>query len=407
MASENADRSVQLPVGEETLTVKIPHHAVEIQDWNLEQPFDPASVFDVLESPIAYPPLSEAFVAGDRIAITVEPGFPEVETIVTEVVAYLLKHAAEASQINILLAGSHAWLKDRLEHSLKERFESAFEVQCHNEFDQDSMGYLAADLHADPIYVNRHLLDADLVLPITCSRDSHAWAYAGLYGIVPWFTDAKTQQRWRQEAAKEKPVKSDKRQKVAKEVAWLLGIQPTLAVVPGPRASIDSLYFGTVEHVEKAIENALVSKTIHEPNKLADLLVATIDGDRDQQSWDNVARILYFAERFLLPDGGIAVVTDLDQPPGSVFRWLASAEERETAERHLLKSTHPNALAAVEILRSQTRHKIYLMSKLPAEQVEEWGMTAIGSPHELEHLMQTHASTVIIGGAQHRRLAKT
>ncbi len=406
MDSENLGRSIQLPVGEETLTITIPLQAVEIQDWNLDKPFEPASVFAVLESPIHYPPLAEAFVTGDRIAIAVEPGFPEVAAIVTEVVAYFIKNGADTNQLTVILASSHTWLKDRLAHALAERFESVIEVQCHNEFDQDSMGYLAADIHADPIYVNRCLLDADLVLPITCSRDPSAWAYAGLYGIVPWFTDAKTQQRWRQEAAKELPTKSGKRQKVAKEVAWLLGIQPTLAVVPGPQASIESLYFGTVEHVEKAIEIALESKSIHEPKKLADLLVATIDGDRDQQSWDNVARILYFAERFLLPDGGIAIVTNLDQPPGSVFRWLASAESRETAERHLLKSTHPNALAAVEILRSQTRHKIYLMSKLPADQVEEWGMAAIGSTHELEHLIESHSSTVIIGGAQHRRLSK-
>lgn len=401
----SSDKSVRLWVGEEAVQVQVPPSVIEIGDWDDSRSSSPSSVTAHFDDPIEFPALSSAFVTGDRIALAVEPGFPEVEPLLVEVVGYLLKHNAEAPQLQIVLAQPHAWLQSSLIQECRDRFDVEIDVLVHDEHQAESMGYLAADHGAEPIYVNRVLLEADFVLPITCSRDPQAWAYTGLYGIVPWFTDAKTQQRWRQEAAKQDVDHPQKRLKVAKEVAWLLGIQPVLAVVPGPHGHIDSLYFGNVEHVERAIEGSLAARKIQEPPQPADLLVATIDGDRSQQSWDNVARVLYLAERFLHPEGSIAVVTDLDQSPGAVFRWLSSAEAREATERHLLKSSHPNALAAIEILRAQTRHKVYLMSRLPSAQVEEWGIAAIENAHELEHLIRSHDSTIVISGAQHRRMA--
>jgi hypothetical protein len=137
------------------------------------------------------------------------------------------------------------------------------------------------------------------------------------------------------------------------------------------------------------------------------LLVTTIDGDRTEQNWDNVARVLFLAEHFLSPSGSVAIITDLDQAPGAAFRWLSSPETTASAERHLLKSHHPHALAAIEILRAKSCHRLYLMSRLPAEQVEEWGITPIHDPTELERLVRAHAASMIIRGAQHRRLERS
>jgi hypothetical protein len=400
---EDRNKTIQLAVGEEAINLAVPGSVMEIGDWDETMMASPESATACFDNPIDYPPLSSAFLGGDRIALAVEPGFAEVESLVTEVVGYFIRNGAQPAQIHVLLTQSHAWLQESLTERLRLRFDGPIAIEIHDDQAPDSMGYLAADHYAEPIYINRTLLDADFVLPISCARDPSMWAYTGLYGIVPWFTDSKTHHRWRQEAAGQDIDHPQRRIKTAKEVAWLLGIQPVLAVVPGPHGRIDSLYFGNVEKIEQSIERAMSGRKISEPTQLADLLVATIDGDRDQQSWDNVARILFLAERFLHRDGSIAVITDLDQPPGAVFRWLSSAEERESTERHLLKSSHPHALAAIEILRSQTRHKLYLMSRLPSERVEEWGMAAIENTHELEHLIRSHERTVVISGAQHRR----
>ncbi len=246
------------------------------------------------------------------------------------------------------------------------------------------------------------MLEADVVLPITCARDPQAWAYAGLYGIVPWFTDSQTQNRWRHDCAVECKSKKETRLRAAKEVAWLLGIQPVIAVVPGPLGEVDSVFFGNVDAVEKAINEAASDRSIDCPAEKVDLVVASIDGDNDQQSWENVARVLFLAENFLNPEGTVAVITRLRKKPGNVFRWLNELEGPESTEQHLMRSSHPQWLAAIEIHRVRQRHTVYLMSQLPAETVEELGMGAISEVEEIEHLIASHGSCLVISGAQHR-----
>lgn len=44
------------------------------------------------------------------------------------------------------------------------------------------------------------------------------------------------------------------------------------------------------------------------------------------------------------------------------------------------------------------------MSQLAREQLEEFGIGAISGIQELEHLVSSHDSTIVISGAQHRRV---
>ena len=110
------------------------------------------------------------------------------------------------------------------------------------------------------------------------------------------------------------------------------------------------------------------------------------------------------AEHFLSPNGIVVVATELQEKPGPVFRWLESIEGSEKTERHLLNSAHPQSLAAIEIYRSLSKRSIYLMSQLDREHLEEFGIGAIADINELEHLIASHSSTLVISGAQHRRV---
>lgn len=407
MSAIKTEKTMELVVGERSHVLTLPESAIEIADWKISQPFDiAASLKKAFDQPIDFPALSEAIVTDDRIALAVEPGLPQMMKIVEGVIQYLLEHHANPELITVLLAQEHEPLAIPLATKLKNRAGAAIDVRYHHGQDPDSMGYLAAAHGAEPIYVDRALLEADVVLPITCARDPNAWAYAGLYGIVPWFTDSKTQQRWRHDYATETRGDNAKRLRAAKEVAWLLGIQPVLAVVPGPKGEVDSLFFGNADTVENSIASAIAPRAITPSSDRVDLLICSIDGDRDQQTWDNVARILDMAKNFLEPTGIVAVISELQERPSPVFRWLSADEEREATERHLLKSAHPQSLAAIEIYRALSKHSIYMMSRLPGELLEEYGIGAIADIQELEHLVSSHDSTLVISGAQHRHISR-
>ncbi len=405
MSVVKTEKTMELVVGENSLVLSLPESTIEIADWEVSPSVDISMAIEkAFDHPIDFPPLSHAIVADDRIALAIEPGLPQMMAIVDGVVQYLLKNAVRPELITILLAQEHESLVEPLEAKLKERAGASIDVRYHHGQDPNSMGYLAAAHGAEPIYIDRALLEADVILPITCARDPNAWAYAGLFGIVPWFTDSKTQQRWRHDYATEARGNHEKRLRAAKEVAWLLGIQPVLAVVPGPKGHVDSLFFGNAETVERSIATAIAPRSITPSPDLVDLLVCSIDGDDDQQTWDNVARVLDMAEHFLRPTGAVVVATQLREKPGPVFRWLSSMEDPEKTERHVLNSAHPQSLAAIEIFRSLSKRSIYLMSQLAREKLEEFGIGSVANIPELEHLIATHSATLVISGAQHRRV---
>ncbi len=408
MSEVKTEKTMEFVIGKESFVLNLPESTIEITDWDISETIDiPIEIERAFDHPIDFPSLSQAIVADDHVALAIEPGLPHTMAIVDGVVQYLLKNAVRPESITILLAQAHESLVEPMAAMLNERAGASIDVRYHHGEDPDSMGYLAAAHGAEPIYIDRALLEADVVLPITCARDPKAWAYAGLYGIVPWFTDTQTQQRWRLEYAKEVRGDSEKRLRAAKEVAWLLGIQPVLAVVTGPKGNVDSFFFGNAETVERSIESAMAPRSITPTAHLVDLVVCSIDGDHDQQTWDNVARILDMAENFLRPSGTVVIASELREKPGPVFRWLSSIEEPEKTERHLLNSSHPQVLAAIEIYRSLSKHSVYLMSEISREKLEAFGIGAIADIAEIEHLITTHATTLVISGAQHRRVNRT
>jgi len=400
-------RSMKFAVGEELLSLQIADNTTEVADWSVSDVVDlRKEVFKAFNQPVEFPELALAIVEDDSVAIPLEPGVPQAEQLLEFVMEYLVEHGVSPSRITVLVSHDHEDIVEALTLRLSKSAGGEVAVRYHRGDDAESMGYLAAASGADAIYVDRALLEADVVLPITVARDIDAWAHAGLYGIVPWFTDSKTQSRWKHDCAADSHASKEKRLRAATEVAWLLGIQPVLAVVPGPQGNIDSLFFGKVDSVEQSIIDAVGPRSLPGIKDRFDLVVASIDGDKDQQTWENVARVLYMAENYVSENGRIAVVTNLQTKPGPPFRWLAGIEESDSVEQHLLKSHHPQALAAIEILRSRSKHVVYLLSKLPREVVEELGIGSMVEVDELEHVIAASDSCLVISGAQHRWTSK-
>ena len=77
--------------------------------------------------------------------------------------------------------------------ALPEDLREVVQLETHDPTDRDDLGYLAASKEGKPIYVNRVLHDADVVLPISCLRPDSALGYHGVFGgLFPTFSDEQT-----------------------------------------------------------------------------------------------------------------------------------------------------------------------------------------------------------------------
>jgi len=133
----------------------------------------------------------------------------------------------------------------------------------------------------------------------------------------------------------------------------------------------------------------------------ASLVVAAIEGDASQQTWENVGRALQTAGRFVEEDGAIVVCCDLDAPPGPAMQRMANILSRESAPRRVGKKRSVDSLPAAQLAHALEQHKVYLLSRLDPSVVEDLDVIPLGGPDELTRLARQHRSGVLLSNAQY------
>jgi nickel-dependent lactate racemase len=271
----------------------------------------------------------------------------------------------------------------------------------HDPADREKLSYLAASDEAKPIYLNRLICDADLVLTVGCERLSESLGYHGISSsLFPTFSDAKTVQRYRSPAIVESPVQNRRLSRQADQARWLLGSQFVIQVVPGPGDSVLHVVAGLVESVRRrAAELCSEAWSVETPQR-ADLVITTLTGKPNEQTWDNVARALSAAMRVVNPDGAIVVCSDLEDPPGPAMQYMASSDDREHAVRDIIKEQPVDALPAMQLMLALENGPVYLLSRLDESLVEDLGMAAISDPEQVARLTRRAKSCIVLADAQ-------
>jgi hypothetical protein len=362
-----------------------------------------------LAAPDDFPPIEAAIVSGDKVALAIDPNVPSIDQVVEGVLSSL--RATQAASIELVV-----W--DEITPTRLERLREVagdHPVHRHQSSDRSCLCYLAADPDAEPIYLNRTLVEADFVLPIVAVRPTDYSRRRDLTGVFPTLGDSATRRRYGSTGAQ---GAVDPGEAVAREIPWLLGVHVILTVTPNSAGQAGEIRAGTIEAIAKRI-----TPTLRRPDPVpppAELVVASLDGDRQQQTWENVVRAAEAAQDYAEPDATIVVWSSLDEPPqGALLALDAPAEEPQlaAAEARLAQGEPQNGQSRTEDeagdwptwdrfgelarrLRQVTdRHRVMLHSRLAAETVEPLGLGVVGSPRELANLSRNFASCGVVRAA--------
>lgn len=360
------------------------------------------AVRQCLEHPLHFPPLASAAVPGDKVVLALGPGVPQAAKLVAGVVEAVLQAGVAAKDITLLLTADQAAAEsdDPLADVAAET-RSQITRHVHDPANRDALSYLAADADAQPIYINRDIHDADLVISIGAVQRHDALAYHGAAACVfPTFTDAARQARYRSPAAAASAKKRELLRRQADEVTWLLGAQFTVQVVPGAGDEILHVCAGDVEAVGREAEALCEAAWSYPVPRRAALVIAAIEGGSAEQSWSNVARALSAAADALSDTGSVVLCTDLAQLPGPAMQQLAGTDDAEAALREIGKQRPIDALPATQLARALARGSVYLVSRLADDTVEELGMAPLDIG-QLSRLAGRFDTCVILANAQH------
>jgi nickel-dependent lactate racemase len=365
---------------------------------------DPAeAVRRALRQPIEFPPLQRIAFPGDRIVLALEEGLVKPVPVVTGIVLELLAAGIEPEQIQLLRTARDARLSRAaptrgLPADVRERIE----VHEHDPADRPGLCLLNVAHDDRPIYLSRQIVEADLVLPIGVMRPRDSLGYLGVHGaLFPTFADQDTQRRFLAPRSTLSGSELRRRRAEAREAAWMLGVRMTLQLIPGRGEALLHVLAGDADAVEprgRQLCDRLWHFTV--PRR-ASLVVATMPGGRQQQSWANFARVLDSALRVVKDDGAIAVCCDLRSKPGRALKRVARADSLDSARRAAERDRTYDALPAVQLIRTLQRARVYLLSRLDEDVVESLGVVFVACPEEVARLASHHDSCILLQNAHH------
>ncbi len=360
-----------------------------------------ANVAELLESalrtPLDYPPLAQCTTPGDRIVLAIDQHMPQTAELVAAMIEHLAGAGVAPDGIAVLMAEPPPDDPLRL---LREPLRQSVRVLIHDAADRQSLAYLAADHSGEPVLIHRALHEADLIVPIGCLRRKGIGGGFGIHGpIYPVFADARTQSRFRAEAAKHPTgPHRDKLDASADEVAWLLGIQTMIQTVPaGPDALCD-IVGGRPQAVARRAAERYRQVWGRTAVEQFDLVIGTMCGGPEHQTWENVGRSLEAMLAIVEPAGTIVLCSALAEKPGPGVQALARAAQRHAAAPRIGRDPPTDAAVAIELSRALDRANVYWLGPLDAELQRQLPLTII-APEELAGLVRRHRRWAVLHNA--------
>jgi nickel-dependent lactate racemase len=304
--------------------------------------------------------------------------------------------------MRVVIAADCTMSPSEISSLIQEKLEGEVAVELHDLDDPTKVAYVAANEASDPIYLNRSLVDADLVIPITCARPRMSLDYLGAYSLFPLFSNRETRGRF---YSLPSLIDFDRRSELqawADQAAWWLGIVAGIQVIPAGGGQIASILAGQLAELEIAAQKKM-NQIWSTKSGASDMVVMLLENSGGGQSWLDVARGLHSATCCTTHGGTVVLCTQIECAVGKGLNRLREpGRSLEQIANKLASDTHDDAIAAAVILQATSDNHVYLVSAIRSETVESLGMGVIENAAGLSHLISQHATCTILGSAQHR-----
>jgi nickel-dependent lactate racemase len=364
-------------------------------------PFEPAigdvgaAVRAALDHPLRFEhPLSRALTPDDHVALVIDDKLPRLGELVGGVLQYLAVAGIGPEAVTIITApGPQAtdWIDE-----LPDEFADVH-TEVHHPDDRKLLSYLGATKRGRRIYLNRTLLDADQIIVLTGRNYDAQLGYAGCEGaIYPALADAEVRQAVAGALSMEAPgAEPETVRAEALEVAWLLSSTIFIQVVEADGDAIATIGAGLIAGSADGIrlQDERWRMTVEQP---VDLVIASIGGDPRRHDFATLARAVTAASRAAEDGGCIVVLSESEAVASEAMEVLRHADDPYAALQTLNRVKPAELAAAFQWASVAERARIYLVSGMKPEIVEEMFATPICSVEEVQRLIDSADRCLIL-----------
>lgn len=357
-----------------------------------------------LKTPLDFPSLVQVCVPGDKVVVALErhtPGSPELVAGVWEM---LDARGVSAEDVLILQPVALDGLKLADPRSLlPEPARKDMRWTVHDSTDQRKHAYLAATARGERIYLARELVEADVVISAGMIAYDSLLGYRGTSSVFyPGLSNTEAISRSRGEGHSELGPDDDRplRQTID-EIAWLLGTQFSIQVVPSAGGGVADVVAGAYDRVFRKGKQLLAKAWRVALADRAEMVVAAVDADSAGHGWEQVGAALATARNLVEKGGKIVLLSQLDAEPEIGIEIIRQNRSPRVALAPIRKQAPVDMLAATQFAMTADWARVYLVSRLPSGIVDELFMVPLENERELKKLLGESESCVILESAQH------
>ncbi|REJ71020.1 MAG: DUF2088 domain-containing protein [Planctomycetota bacterium] len=361
-------------------------------------------VADALKKPLEFPPLAQCVFPDDRIAIVVDRHTPCAPEILAEVWSVLAQRGVSPSDVIVLQPAHFLGMTPPDPRGLlPDEVSRLVSRQIHDPTVKGGCRYLAATASGERVYLSKELVDADMMISIGPIQFDSLLGYRGTHSaIYPGLSTTEAMRKAHGQGHDELTADDPRPlRQMVDEIAWLLGAQFSIQVIPACGAGAAAVIAGQAESVLRRGKQVLSDCWKFELSSRPELVVAGIDADAAGHDWDQLAAALDTARRMVVRDGRVVVLTELATDPGDGVRMIRETRSPHEALKPLRKAAPPDLLAATQIAKALEWMNVYLLSRLDPQLVEDLFMIPLAGPDEAARVVEGNEPCAIVSGAHH------
>lgn len=357
-----------------------------------------------MEQPLEFPPLAQAFVPGDHVVIALDRHTPRAALLISELWSLLATRNVDPSSVLILqpagLDGVH--LTDpRSELPGDVRTQISWKV--HDPTDPTQQAYLATTAKGERIYLARELVEADVSITVGQIAYDPVLGHRGTNSVFyPGLSSVEAMSRAHGIGHSELGPDDDRPlRQIIDEISWLLGNQISLQVIASGGNDVAEVIAGAGEAVYRRGKQLLADHWFVPVSQRAQIVVAAVDADAAGHGWNQIGAALATARNLVTKGGKVVLLSEMRAELDSGMQLLRDSRDARNALQPLRKSAPPDLLPATQLATAADWARLYFLSKMDADVVEELFMVPLENEREVARLLTGDATCILLGGAQH------
>ncbi len=360
-------------------------------------------LLDALRRPIDFPSVEQAVIPGDRVTLALDRHTPGAATLVAGIWEVLAPRGLEPEKFVVIQPAT------RLASDLPDpRTELPEEIRAqvpwvlHDPSRKDRCVYLAATASGERIYLAREVADADFLISIGPIAFDPLMGYRGTNSVFyPGLSSADAMLRTHGQGHLELgPDDVRPLREMVDEIGWLLGNPFTVQVIPSASGGVSRVLAGVCEPVFTQGKKLVAEQWLVEVDERPDVVVAGIDHATGPHAWEQLGAAVEVARSVVARGGKIVILSDLNAELSQGLELIRSGQSARDAIRPLRKQAPPDLLCATQLAAAADWARIYLLSGLSDDVVDELFLSPVSNEAEVHRLLSDESRCLFLESAQ-------